>query len=708
MLASDKPVEGKNPLPIKVMTGGALFRDAFETFVAGDRWSLVSQGAGDIVQIDGNTASASYLDISKDPFAADTETVIETLATFDIPFRVGVGLSLSQRAAGQEFALSAVSTDSPTATYTPRAISSISQTTTTLSVTTASAHGLVPGDRICIAGVSDSRFNYSQLVVATIPTPTTFTATAGPNGTIASVTAGPFSGGTVTKRPALNYARDGSSMVFEGGSATSAAFYVRSEGGDSIPSGTIIGNQTVTIGSTASVQLVNSVSAYAFGPTTQTELFIQQDAVTWTDIGIDSSSAQFTVRHKRTQVVPNPAKEYKLRLRAANLPSFSEAVAKIVSSTKVGSTTATVVTDVPHGLTTGDYVVIYGNRDQTNFANLTTATAVASVVNATTFTIAYGASFTGATYGGYVAKVNGGLAVPGIVTMAAQSVSRTANLVTIVGNAAWSGIVIGDYVNIHGMRVDLTGADLGLDGSYRVRDIATTTLVLEPISTNGGNGPTGTDIASTNVGGAIIKRSCLRVHFVRVSEEAVPGLARNDLALSQPVFMTNTPAVAQSGAPWSMQGNSADDGTTVPNSISIGGRGRNANPTANSATGRLVSALMTMIGALVNKPYSIPELDWFYTNSITTTTDTAMQAALASNKRYLTALQLQNTGAAATTVTVKNGATAVWTVTLPASMTTPVDFVFPTPLQTAVNAALNIACGTATTLVVNAQGYTAP
>lgn len=108
MLASDKPVEGKNPLPIKRMTGGVLFRDAFETFSTGDRWTVVSQAAGDIVQIDGNVASASYLDISKDPFANDTETVLETLANFDMPFRVGFGASLSQRASGQEFSVQVV------------------------------------------------------------------------------------------------------------------------------------------------------------------------------------------------------------------------------------------------------------------------------------------------------------------------------------------------------------------------------------------------------------------------------------------------------------------------------------------------------------------------------------------------------------------------------------------------------------------------
>lgn len=83
-------------------------------------------------------------------------------------------------------------------------------------------------------------------------------------------------------------------------------------------------------------------------------------------------------------------------------------MAQIVSATKTGTTTATVVTDVPHGLTTGDVIVCYGNRDATNFANLTAATTVASVVNATMFTVVWGSAVTATGYGGYVARVNGG------------------------------------------------------------------------------------------------------------------------------------------------------------------------------------------------------------------------------------------------------------------------------------------------------------
>lgn len=66
---------------------------------------------------------------------------------------------------------------------------------------------------------------------------------------------------------------------------------------------------------------------------------------------------------------------------------MSRPIAKIVSITKTASTSATVTTDTPHGLTTTNYVTIKGVRDQTNFPNLTTATIVASTPTTTTFTI---------------------------------------------------------------------------------------------------------------------------------------------------------------------------------------------------------------------------------------------------------------------------------------------------------------------------------
>ncbi len=136
-----------------------------------------------------------------------------------------------------------------------------------------------------------------------------------------------------------------------------------------------------------------------------------------------------------------------------------------------------------------------------------------------------------------------------------------------------------------------------------------------------------------------------------------------------------------------------------------------ANP-AVVLTGRSVDLMATLIGALITKPYSIPEADWSFASAlagIPTGADTPIRTAVAANRQYLTGLQLQNLGTAATELQIKDGATVIWRVSLPASMATPLTFDFPTPLRATTNTALNVQAVTASSaVVVNAQGYQAP
>jgi hypothetical protein len=695
---------------VSILGAPTKFRDAFEIFDTTSRWNAVQIAPEDIVQVDGNVAGASYLVISKDPLAEATETVIETLDRFVMPVRVAAGVSLSQRINGQEFAFELVSTDDwqgavPLVPASPVTIASISQTTTTLSVTTAAPHGLKIGEKVSVAGVSDSRLNYSCLTIATTPTPTSFTATAGPQGTIPSVTAGPFTSGSVTKADPLGYARNGSSLVFEGTTATSESYYVRSEGGDALPSGTIAGNHAAAFSvSTAATQLVNAAGAYAFAPQGLFEIMPQLEKVTFSASAVDSVGA-LSALFKRTQVVPNPARDYKVRFRAKNHRSFSRPVGKIVQAAKTGTTTTTLTFDQPHDLTTGDQIVVYGIRDQTNFANLATPTAVASVVDATRITVVMGAAATATAAGGLAMRVNGGVfGAP--LAQVVQSVTRTANVLTVVGNAAWAGLQPGQYVNLHGVRDAATGADLGVDGPYRVRETATTNLILEPI----GAAPTGADIGVTNAGGAVLPRTDFRVHFIRVMEftrlitESIGGFARSDQMDAAPVLVTNAVSAV------TVTGGVAQD-AAAGNPVGIGARAANVNQAAMSATGDLVHLMATMIGALVQKPYSIPEADWSYTGAaVTNTTDVVLAAAAGAGiRRYITAIQLKNTNATATEVVIKDGATVIWRLLLPANMATADTIAFPSPLKSTANAALNFACiTTGASVYVAAQGYTAP
>lgn len=612
-------VNGKSPVLASNLAN--KFREAFETYdpVSGGRWTQ-QLGSGDIIVLDGNAASSSYLVISKDPLSAGTESRIESVPTFGMPFDAAFGLHLSQRTLGQEFSTELVSTETPLTTPADLAISSISQAASVLTVNTTLSHGLRPGMRIGIRNCEDSRLNYPSLVVATTPTPTQLTVTAGAGGTIPSVTAGPFTSGFVFSRSALGFAPNGTSMIFENATATNAAFYVRSEAGDVLPSGTISGNHNVTTLSTASVQPLNTTGTYAFQPTNEFRLSQLINGIQWSDCLVDAIAAANN-RYKRTQVVPDIEPQYRVRLRATNNAAMTRPNAQIVSATKTGTTTATIVTDVPHGLTISDQVVVYGIRDQAaaSFPNLVTATAVASVVNTTTFTIVIGTASTVTSYGGYVARVNGGnlMSALGGVAQVAQSVSRTANVLTVVGSAAWSGVLIGDYVNLVGCRDNVSGATLGIDGAYRVRDIATTNLILEPINLS--VSPSGVDIVSTNCGGAVIKRTDFRISFVRVLDferQRVELLPRpqGDTAEAAPVNVHNIPSVTLSGTNTLTTvttvttvatltgGGAAEDAAAGTNPVLIGGVVRTARAPTTLVAGDAARATFSTEGSLTVQP----------------------------------------------------------------------------------------------------------
>jgi hypothetical protein len=113
-------------------------------------------------------------------------------------------------------------------------------------------------------------------------------------------------------------------------------------------------------------------------------------------------------------------------------------------------------------------------------------------------------------------------------------------------------------VNLHGVRDNNTGADLGLDGAYVLIDLTGTTIklkaVLNPDGTNTKNGlgvnvtPAMPVTSSVNCGGSVIMRTTGRIHDLRLEErnyDAVKiwgqGESRTDLAL--PVTVQTMPTV---------------------------------------------------------------------------------------------------------------------------------------------------------------------
>jgi len=526
-------------------------RDNFQSW-PNNNWTRVSKAGGDLILLDGNVAGCGYLVMSLDPLSTGTETFIESDPIYNMPVDLGVGIHTSQRTYGQELSVAVISNDAGAVSFAEVQILNIQQATTTLTINTSAAHGMRIGQRFGIYGVtSDSRLNYAALIVATTPTATQLTATAGPQGTIASLTVGPFSPAAAFMyiRDSIHGATNGTSMILENATTTNASFYVKAEGGDSTPiGGTFAGNHSATILTTASSQITTAALNYAFRPTDQFMLALYADRLQWSDSVVDTTS-QSVARATFSQVVPHPDNQYVVRFAIKNRKGLTVPVAKIVSAVKTGTTTATVTTDVAHGLSTGDYINTYGARDQTNFANLTTATVVASIINSTSFTVVWGAAVTATSYGGSVARVQGQQVLQGAVTQSIQSATIASSILTLILSNTVSGITFGDYINIHGCRDAVAGADVGLDGIYRVRDFTGSTVILEPIGTT----TIPTTLSTTNCGGTILKRTDLRISFVRLF----------DFERLRVELLPRPASDATSGAPIVVQGGTLPTVTTV-------------------------------------------------------------------------------------------------------------------------------------------------
>lgn len=710
------------------------FREAFESYdpVNGGKWTESKGISTDLVYVDGNAAAASYLVISKCPLHAGIETSITSIGQASLPIEAAIGVSMSQRTLGQEFSLEMVDTGAPLPDVPDIEISSISQSTTTLTVDTVLPHGLSVGKSIGIRDCSNALANYPALVVASVPSPTQITATAGPGGTIASQTITNPAGakGFVYFRERLGRAQNGVSQIFENATATNASLYIRSEAGDALPSGTINGNHSATIGTTAAVQLVNAAYQYAFSPTTEYRLFVQADRTQWADSAVDAV-AQTTSRLLRTQVCPDPSLAYKVRIRCTNNKSLTVPNAQIVSAVKTGTTTATITTDRPHGLVANDPVVVYGIRAQgaDQFPNLTTATAVASVVDATNFTIVIGTAGTITSYGGYVAKVQGGnlmsaLGANAVIAQAVQlsTLADGTRQLTVTGNITWAGLVIGDLINLVGVRDNTTGATLNVDGAWKVANFATTSLTL--VLPYAGSMTLPVDFGPTNCGGGVIKRTDLRISFLRLFDyerERVELLARpsGDLGAAVPVAIQGgTVTTVSTVTTANIQGTQANNSATAPNPVLTSIFGVSANP-AVGTTAQHQRAIGTLIGVPVTKPFSIPEGEWSYGAAAggilnTATAVTIRAAGAAGIRNYITSIQVFSEAlTTATELAIRDGAggTVLWRTKIPTTGMPTTQFEFPNPIKGTAATLLEVVTLTASgtgAVYFNAQGYSAP
>lgn len=444
----------------------------------------------------GSSVGSAYLNISLCPITLGSEYTLESTRNFLYPMRISFGLSISQRIIGQEIEMAAIGASGNVIdVLTPKAdlaiSGTISVTSNVATINFATNHGLTGGDRVILKDNADSRMNVGPVVVTVISltqitVPLTIT-----NGTYTA-------GGFVQWADPFKYSSNAVGLLFENATATQGSWSTRRNGYN-----TRIANPTVT--TTVATQSNTSAYSDAFNAAARYELKLDQEEsvlISKTQDATSLGSGPF----RYSQGIPDEEKEYKIRIRAKNLEKLTRPVARIISISKTGSTTATVVTDVAHGLNALDQVQIYGVQDQTNFPNLTAQTAIASIVDATTFTIVIGSAVTASSAGGAVARVQGSVLWPGIFAQSIQSISRTGNVLTVIGSGNWTTPLPGENIHIYGC--DATSMGL-YDGAYQVLSVSTTTLELASVGDN---------FTSINCGGSVMRRTDVRVHFVTQME----------------------------------------------------------------------------------------------------------------------------------------------------------------------------------------------
>lgn len=477
------------------------FRDGFalgyiDTAVWDATW--INQGAG-FVSFGGNSNASSYLRVNLDPYLAGTEFRLTSKETFKFPVRLGYGLSRSLAILGQEASVELVAVDNNGVVAENNSIpitpisGTVTITTNVATINFASPHPFKGGDRVSLYANTESRLNVPN-VAATIVSPTQITVPCTlANGTYTA-------GGYVHFSDIFAYAKNAVGLICENTSATNATFATRRNGSS-------YRGINSTISTTAAVQSNTSPYTDAFNSAMDTEINVGMEDALYVSKAIDGLGAA-AGNGRWGQGIPDEEFDYKLRLRFKQSPSFSKIAANIISSSKAGTTTATLVTDRPHNLVTGNLVQVYGCLDQTNFPNLTAAVAC-TVINPTTFQVIQGTASTTSTTGGIVCLNNGSVTLPGAINLAVASISRNSNVLTVTMNTTASGLIPGEMAWVGGM----TGSASAYNGAYKTLAVApvgeTTTYKFESIGANFG---------SIATGGAVVKLADFRMHYIRSLE----------------------------------------------------------------------------------------------------------------------------------------------------------------------------------------------
>lgn len=512
--------------------------------------SWTNQGSGFVVA-GGDSAGAGYLNIALDPTKADSEYVLTTKSSFKLPIRFVTAVTQSQRQLGQELEVSLVGVDNTGAVETIPTVANLAisgTVTATASVATinfATKHGLKGGDRVVLYGNSDSRLNIGPVQVTPV---TAFQITVPFSTGAATYTAG----GYVKWVDPAGYAKNVTGLLFESSLITTASAVSR-KNGSSARLSTGVTVTSMQASRTYGADYTDSFAAYGAA-----EIMLNSLETNIFTRNIDTFQPSYANVFKQNQTTPDASKSYKLRFRARNLANNTIPVAKIVSISKSGTTTATITLDrdVSTILNTASYISISGVRDITNFPN--TASVVVSSVSTNTITAVMSGAVTASSAGGAIVLSQGGTTMAGASGLSVQNISRTNNILTITMNTAATNALPGEWWDLYGC--DATSMGL-YDASYKVLRMTGSIYEVESI---------GADFTTINCGGYFFRRSTHRIHLAQelsyaaqqVELQQMHGVSDGARAL---------PCVLTPNSSTNVFGNTGT-GQTAPNPINIGGR----------------------------------------------------------------------------------------------------------------------------------------
>jgi len=471
-----------------------------------DYWNTPITTGNVVWGIEGNAAGASYLSACLDPRDVNASFSITGKAgtVLSEPLRVGMGVTVSRRTFFQrgwiglvgatQAGVVATTDDTRTLTGTGGIVVASSIAT----ITTTAPHGLVVGSRVIVSGCADPRQN-SYYTVTGIPTTTTFTftpivATAATYGTTTTITVVETGGA----------ASDSFGIILKDATAANCDQTVRYGGGTcALVAWNPGGSWDVASAPTG----YSGAYTYALTATKYLEFQHEGDWIGWGVWTADSSGAQ-TSTVSRDQGLPLPD-AWVPRVQFSNQAHLPAPIGPITVASKSGSTTATL-TVANHGLTTSDWISVFGIRDQTNFANSGVA-QVASVIDANNITVIFGASATATSYGGVIFRAAANVAPTAYAPSSAiQSVTATSGRLTATFAATQGTWTVGETVCVVGLVDSTNTPQPTYEGLYRLARTDTTTFQVDLEPLQGQPLP-----GALTLGGIFVAAPAIRIHFAR-------------------------------------------------------------------------------------------------------------------------------------------------------------------------------------------------